>query len=111
MDYKKQQKDLSFGFKSENDIHNILETYFGTLFNSDFLLERRGGLKIEINTADLANSEPSNWFTKTHKKLLQVGFLPTQWGDSFAIAFGGATWYRNNINRLLKQVQVDYVNK
>ena len=76
---------------------------FGTLFNSDFLLERRGGLKIEINTADLANTEPGNWFTKTHKKLLQAGFLPTQYGDSFAIAFGGATWYRNNINRLTKE--------
>jgi len=76
---------------------------FGTLFNSDFLIERRGGLKIEINTADLANSEPGNWFTKTHKKLLQAGFLQTQYGDSFAIAFGGATWYRNNINRLTKE--------
>jgi len=76
---------------------------FGALFNSDFLLERRGGLKIEINTADLANTEPGNWFTKTHKKLLQAGFLPTQYGDSFAIAFGGATWYRNNINRLTKE--------
>ena len=76
---------------------------FGALFNSDFLLERRGGLKIEINTADLANTEPGNWFTKTHKKLLQAGFLPTQYGDSFAIAFGGATWYRNNINRLIKE--------
>jgi hypothetical protein len=76
---------------------------FGVLFNSDFLLERRGGLKIEINTADLANSEPNNWFLKSHKKLLQAGFLPTQWGDSFAIAFGGASWYRNNINKLLKE--------
>jgi len=76
---------------------------FNTLFNSDFLLERRGGMKIEINTADLANTEPGNWFTKTHKKLLEVGFMPTQWGDSFAISFGGASWYRNNINRLVKQ--------
>ena len=76
---------------------------FNTLFNSEFLLERRGGMKIEINTADLANTEPGNWFTKTHKKLLEVGFMPTQWGDSFAISFGGASWYRNNINRLVKQ--------
>ena len=29
--------------------------------------------------------------------------MPTQWGDSFAISFGGASWYRNNINRLVKQ--------
>tara|TARA_R100001440_G_scaffold43809_1_gene63549 strand:+ start:6747 stop:7199 length:453 start_codon:yes stop_codon:yes gene_type:complete len=34
MDYKKQQKDLSFGYKSENDIHSILEEHFGKLFKS-----------------------------------------------------------------------------
>jgi hypothetical protein len=34
MDYKKMQKDLSFGFKSENDIHFILEEVFGKLFKS-----------------------------------------------------------------------------
>ena len=34
MDYKKQQKDLSFGFKSENEVHQILEQEFGTLFKS-----------------------------------------------------------------------------
>ena len=34
---------------------------------------------------------------------MQAGFLPTQYGDSFAIAFGGASWYRNNINRLIKE--------
>jgi hypothetical protein len=34
MDYKKQQKDLSFGFKSENEIHTILEEHFGILFKS-----------------------------------------------------------------------------
>ena len=36
MDYKKQQKDLSFGFKSEDDIHEILEGYFGKLLKSKF---------------------------------------------------------------------------
>ena len=35
MDYKKQQKDLSFGFKSENETHSILEEHFGTLFKSN----------------------------------------------------------------------------
>ena len=78
-------------------------TDFINLWNSSFLTERRGGLKIEINTADLADSEPGNWFLKTHKKLLELGFKPTQWGDSFAISFGGASWYRNKINQLVKQ--------
>jgi len=36
MDYKKQRKDLSFGFKSENEIHDILEEEFGVLFKSKF---------------------------------------------------------------------------
>ena len=34
--------------------------------------------------------------------MLQKGFLPTQMMDSFAIAMGGASHYRNNVNRLLK---------
>lgn len=34
MDSNKQQNDKSFGFKNENDIHKILEEYFGTLFKT-----------------------------------------------------------------------------
>jgi hypothetical protein len=34
MDYKKQRKDLKFGFKSEKDIHKILEDKFGELKNT-----------------------------------------------------------------------------
>ena len=30
--------------------------------------------------------------------VLEKGYLPTQYADSFAIAAGGATWYRNRIN-------------
>jgi hypothetical protein len=78
---------------------------FVELWNSTFLAERRGGLKIEINTADLADSNPGNFFLRTQKKLLELGFKPTQWGDSFAISFGGASWYRNRINQLIKQGQ------
>jgi hypothetical protein len=36
-------------------------------------------------------------------KLLEFGFLPTQIADSFAIASGGATFYRNRINTYKKQ--------
>ena len=35
--------------------------------------------------------------------ILQKGFLPTQIADSFAIASGGATFYRNKINSLVKE--------
>ena len=36
-------------------------------------------------------------------KLLQLGFAPTQIADSFAIASGGATFYRNRIKTYQKQ--------
>jgi len=35
--------------------------------------------------------------------LLRVGFTPTKIADSFAIAMGGSTFYRNRINTYLKQ--------
>ena len=40
-------------------------------------------------------------------KLLQLGFTPTQIADSFAIASGGATFYRNRIKSLKKQGMTD----
>ena len=36
-------------------------------------------------------------------KMLEIGFLPTQIADSFAIASGSATMYRNRINTYKKQ--------
>jgi len=73
------------------------------LLNSDFLKERRGGMAIEVNLADIADSNPGNIFLRLNKKVLELGFKPTQWGDSNAIAFGGATWYRNRYNQLIKE--------
>ena len=77
---------------------------FSMIFNSTFLKQRRAGLNIDVNASELTdfvtNSKQPvrsaiNW-------LLQKGFLPTQMMDSFAISMGGATHYRNNVNRLLK---------
>ncbi len=73
------------------------------ILNSDFLKERRGGMAIEVNLADIADSNPGNIFLRLNKKVLELGFKPTQWGDSNAIAFGGATWYRNRYNELIKE--------
>ena len=73
------------------------------ILNSDFLKERRGGMAIEVNLADIADSNPGNIFLRLNKKVLELGFKPTQWGDSNAIAFGGATWYRNRYNQLIKE--------
>ena len=78
---------------------------FAMIFNSNFLKQRRTGLKTDINAAELAgyiskSKEPMkaavNW-------LLNKGFLPTQIMDSFAIAAGGATLYRNRVKSYIKQ--------
>ena len=75
---------------------------FMTLMNSDFLVDRRRGLRINVNEADIANMARESGVRGAISKLLEVGFLPTQIADSFAIASGGATFYRNRIKSLMK---------
>ena len=76
------------------------------LMNSDYLVERRNGLKINVNEADIAEiaAESKNKAKAFISKLLKLGFLPTQIADSFAIASGGATFYRNRYKSLKKWV-------
>ena len=78
---------------------------FTFLFNSDFLKQRRSGLQGDINAAELASAIAGkrNKAKAALNYLLTKGFLPTQIADSFAIASGGATFYRNRINTLMKQ--------
>ena len=75
------------------------------IFNSDFMKQRRGGIKTDVNGAELAASlrGAKNTPRALLAKLLQLGFLPTQIGDNFAIATGGAPFYRNRINTYIKQ--------
>jgi hypothetical protein len=75
---------------------------FKTLWNSEFLLERRDGLKININEEDIANVAKESGVRGVINKLLKLGFTPTQLADSFAIASGGSTFYRNRIKSLVK---------
>ena len=58
------------------------------LMNSDYLVERRNGLKINVSEADIAEiaAESKNKAKAFINKLLKLGFLPTQIADSFAIA-------------------------
>ncbi len=78
---------------------------FMTLMNSDYLVDRRNGLKINVSESEIAESAK----TSTNKAkaviatLLKKGFVLTQIADSFAIASGGATYYRNKVNAYLKQ--------
>ena len=78
---------------------------WATLFNSDFMKQRRGGIKTDVNGAELAESlkGAKNNPVVLLGKLLQFGFKPTQIGDNVAIATGGAAYYRNRINTYLKQ--------
>ena len=80
---------------------------FSKLFNSNYLKERRGDLKMNVNEADLAAIAKKDGLKGVFAKLLQIGFLPTQLADSFAIASGGATFYRNRVKSLLKQTNSD----
>ena len=78
---------------------------FTMIFNSDMLKQRRAGNQRGINEAELAEAVAGNKFSPKAiiNWLLTKGFLPTQIADSFAIASGGATFYRNRVNSLLKQ--------
>ena len=80
-------------------------TDWATIFNSDFMKQRRKGIQTDVNGAELAASvkNAKNPIQATIKKLLELGFLPTQIGDNIAIATGGATFLRNRINTYLKE--------
>ena len=69
------------------------------------LKQRRAGLQTDVNASELANSiaNKKDKVNATIAFLLKKGFLPTQMADSFAIASGGATFYRNRINTYKKQ--------
>ena len=78
---------------------------FKELMNSDYLLDRRNGLKLNISESEIADAAATskNKAKAAINYLLQKGFLPTQYADSFAIASGGATFYRNRIKDLVRQ--------
>ena len=75
------------------------------LWNSDFLIARREGLKLNVSESDIAQlaQTTENKFKSMVALILKKGFFPTKIMDSFAIAAGGATFYRNRINTYIKQ--------
>ena len=75
---------------------------FSFIFNSNMLKQRRAGLQIDVHAAELSQAfdgKPQSIL----KYLLEKGFTPTRIADSFAIAFGGASFYRNALNKYEKQ--------
>ena len=79
---------------------------FAMLFNSSKLKQRRSGLKGDVNEAEIAKAVKGskNKAVAALSYLLKIGFTPTQMADSFAIAAGGATFYRNRVKSYLKKV-------
>ena len=77
---------------------------FMELMNSDFLKQRRAGLQINVEEAEIAKAlEVSKNKAKTlYHKLIKFGFKPTQIADSFAIAAGGTPFYINRTKTYIK---------
>ena len=75
---------------------------FMRLFNSDFLVSRRRGLKINVTESEIADAAEQGSVQGVISMLLKKGFVFTQIADSFAIAAGGSTFYRNRLNKLVK---------
>ena len=77
---------------------------FKMLINSDYLKDRRNGLKLNISESEIANAAKTskNKAKAVLNYLLEKGYAPTKYADSFAIAFGGASYYRNKVKDLMK---------
>lgn len=88
---------------------------FALIWNSNKMKERRGGLKEDVAAAEIANAAATskNKPGAAISYLLKIGYTPTQLADSFAIASGGAPYYRNRVKSYLKEgdTQTEAENK
>ena len=77
---------------------------FAKLMNSEYLVDRRNGLKLNINESEIADAAKTskNKAKAIVSYIIEKGYIPTKFADSFAIATGGATFYRNKIKDLIK---------
>ena len=82
---------------------------FTMIFNSAKLKQRRSGLRSDVNEAEIASAVKGskNKALAALSYLLKIGFTPTQMVDSFAIASGGASFYRNRLNTYISKVNPD----
>lgn len=76
---------------------------FAMIFNSDYLQERRGGLKLNVSESEIADMANKGGVKGVIAYLLNKGFVLTRSADSFAIATGGAAMYRNRVNSYIKE--------
>ena len=103
----------------DNNIYNAAKAFANQkqywkdvmfLMNSDYLVNRRDGLKINVNEAELVDAGRKGGFKGVLSYLLDKGFIITRTVDSLAIATGGATFYRNRYAALLKRTNPDTGN-
>ncbi len=70
------------------------------IWSSDALRDRRTGLKINVQEAEMAKAIKSGGRTAAQTiwdQMVQIGFKPTQMADSFAIVMGGTPFYMNRL--------------
>ena len=75
------------------------------IFNSDWMKERRQGLKTDINEAELVQilETSKDGFASILRHVLQKGFILTKYGDNIAIATGGAPFLINRTKKYIKE--------
>jgi predicted transcriptional regulator len=78
---------------------------FMTLMNSDYLVQRRNGLKINVSESEIADAvkDSKNKVNAAISYLLSKGFVLTRYADSFAIASGGSTFFCNIFKKYVKE--------
>ena len=99
----------------DNNIYNASKAFaskemwptFMRLMNSDYLINRRDGLKINVNEAELADAAKKGGIKGAFSYLMDKGFAITRVMDSFAIALGGAPFFINRKKALLNRVNPD----
>ena len=69
------------------------------------LKQRRSGNRRSVSENEIAQMAERSGVAGVLNKLLEFGFLPTQIADSFAIASGGASFYRNRIPDMISSQQ------
>ena len=91
--------NASKAFASKEYVPTVLK-----LMNSDYLVNRRDGLKINVNEAELTEAANKGGVQGMISYLLDKGFIITRIMDSLAIATGGATFFINRQKSLLNRV-------
>tara|TARA_R100001369_G_C3325653_1_gene169683 strand:+ start:435 stop:7256 length:6822 start_codon:yes stop_codon:yes gene_type:complete len=74
------------------------------ILNSPKMKKRFAGEGRGVNEAEIASAlnSSTNKASSLLAYLLKIGFTPTRAADAVAIGFGGAPYYRNNINKYKK---------